>query len=303
MRRINHLILLAFLVGCAFYPTSKLKAYETDVFYEKISLENKNLLDGIKKEAPELFLQIKKDSTDNDLKSFWGQSLNFDSGAKSEILEKDKIISLVSLFDLSYDENNLSVHAGVMHTYAYLFSTLKTPYGFKRERWISNDLKLGIGLSQNSLGPSPKEGTLLSNLTYFIGKITLKNNDQIKKLNALKNVSSELLQFSFKDLELTELEERVTQPKSKEMILRTFFVKFKNTENLKNQFLLIYLSEDLASGIQQFVTAFPITKESYLKAIDPILLGKDRPILIRYNAFLGQTKDDRFSGDRVILNR
>ena len=37
------------------------------------------------------------------------------------------------------------VHAGFEHTYGYIFSTLKTPYGYKRARWVRNEIETGFG--------------------------------------------------------------------------------------------------------------------------------------------------------------
>ncbi len=284
--------------GCA--TQLNVKDYHSDKFFESISKENQDLVVGIQTNAPELFTQIQKDANDEILKNFWGHSLNFDSGAKSEILDLGQMQSLAKFFNVSYGLENKSIHAGVMHTYGYLFSTLNTPYGFKRSRWIAPDLKEGFNLLDQSLSANPKEGTLLNNLTYFMGKIAFKTKEQLASLEKLTHVSSEIKNFPYKKLEIVELEEKIAKPESIKLTLRTYLVRFFNSNNLKNQFALIYGIEDATSKEIKLITLFPINRESYLKTIDSNLLGKDRPILIRYNAFIGQTKDDRYSGDRVI---
>src|SRR5205823_4357190 len=37
-------------------------------------------------------------------------------------------------------------HAGMEHTYGYLFSVLKTSFGYKRARWVSGESERGFGL-------------------------------------------------------------------------------------------------------------------------------------------------------------
>ena len=39
-----------------------------------------------------------------------------------------------------------AVHSGHMHTYGYLLTNLRTPFGFKRTRWTSSTIGLGLGL-------------------------------------------------------------------------------------------------------------------------------------------------------------
>src|SRR5262249_2770464 len=66
------------------------------------------------------------------------------------------------------------VHAGLQHTYGYLFSLIETPYGAKRDRWVTTDLETGFGLELSLLGEKPHDGTLLANLTWFLGRIVFR---------------------------------------------------------------------------------------------------------------------------------
>ena len=96
------------------------------------------------------------------------------------------------------------VHAGLDHTYAYLFSTLKTKYGFKRDRWLNDSIENGFQIKSFSLRPWPIEGTLLSNLTYFIGQIVYQTDGDQKTLAKLNNIkkhtSSQLTHFNYSKL-------------------------------------------------------------------------------------------------------
>jgi hypothetical protein len=223
--------------------------------------------------------------------------LNFDSGAKKKIIEDKVLVELQDYFKLKSD--NHIVHAGITHSYGYLFSNLDTPYGYKRKRWIDPEVNRAFGLAGMSLSPESKEGTLLSNITFFAGKIAFQNEESQSNLNKLLNVSNEVKSFDFKKLKVKMLEEKIETPRDIQKIIRTHFVHFEN-KNDQNEYLLIYTVEDLNKHTEKLITVFPINKDSYLKTTDPLLMGADRPILPKYNMYLSAGKDVRFSGHRVV---
>ena len=193
----------------------------------------------LKQENPHLYKQIEQDSKDLELTSFWGKSYNFDSGAKKQIIDEAIIGDLQGLFQIKND--NLIVHAGITHTYGYLFSVLNTPYGFKRKRWIDPTLNLAFSFSGKSLSPETLEGGLLSNITYFAGTIAFKLPKDREALKSLKNVSTEVKHFDFSKLSIVTLEEEINQAGTSVQTLRTTLVKlpFKRADE-ENDYLLIY---------------------------------------------------------------
>ena len=197
---------------------------------------------------------------------------------------------------------NEYVHAGIMHTYGYLFSVLNTPYGFKRKRWVDPTLNVGFKLKDQSLGVNPKSGTLLSNATYFAGKIAFSEKENLIALDQLQNVSSEIKNFSYHQLSIETLDEVVTSPKSLDLIIRTSLVKLiEKNKNEENDYLLIYSFKNKKTKSEKLITAFPIKRDAYLKIIDSLSLGEDRPILIRYNGYFDIEKNTRLSGNRSIV--
>ena len=248
---------------------------------------------------PSLLAQIKNDANDPVLLSLWGQSLNFDSGAKKKIIEDNILSELQNFFNLKSD--NYVVHAGITHTYGYLFSNLDTPYGYKRKRWIDPEVNRAFNFFELSLSPETKEGTLLSNLTYFAGKIAFQSDSSKSALERIVNVSPEIKKFDYKKIKLKVLEEKIETPADMKKIIRTHFVHFQAlSEPKQNEFLLIYSILDLTTHTEQLITVFPINKDSYLKTTDPLLMGADRPILSKYNMHLSIGKDVRLSGQRDV---
>ncbi len=238
-----------------------------------------------------LYNQMLLDSKDPMLPMFWGKSHNFDSGAKKVIVDEKIIEDLQRLFNIKND--NKIVHAGVIHTYGYLFSTIETPYGYKRKRWIEDTLNYGFGLTGKGLSPETIDGGLLSNVTYFSGMIALSDKTQ---LNLLKNVSSEIVAFDYTKLSYQRIEES-----TKDFVLITNLVKLPmKKEKEENDYLLIYSINDLRIGKEFLITAFPVNTQSRDKILDPKELGAGKKITIRYNAYLDGLENN-FTGTRKII--
>ena len=265
----NQLILLIaifiFTLGCANSQkkSRSLTSYTTaqDQYWNDLTMESieakTSILNVLQENNPALYAQILKDSKDPYLPMQWGQSLNFDSGAKKIIVE-DKI-----------------VHAGIIHTYGYLFSTIDTPFGFKRKRWIDPAVNKGFELTGNSLSPETIDGGMLSNVTYFAGMLAFKNKSD---LSLLKNVSNEVFTYNYSQLKYDRLEEVL-----KDYTIVTTFVPFLNSVN---DYLLIYSVVSHLDKKEQLITVFPVNAESYKKAVAQENLGTDQKISLRYNAYL-----------------
>jgi hypothetical protein len=285
---------------------NSLKIENGDKYFEEItkSFENKktesNFLDWIKEHDQKTYNQILLDSTNENVAAFWGESLNFDSGAKQTILNELIIRDLQAAFNIKND--NKVVNAGIMHSYGYLYSILETPYGYKRKRWIDPTISYGFNLEKKSISSNPLEGTLLSNLTFFAGKILFKHNVNKQNLLKLKNVSNEIVNFPYDKLKIVTLVEEVTNSKEFPLIFKTCLVKLQNkSPGEENDYLLVYGVENMKTSKEVIITAFPIKKDAYIKTLDPVLLGEDRPIIVRYNGFVGTNKETRLSGKRLIL--
>jgi hypothetical protein len=294
------LSLVLFLASCS---TTKPKYAETnDLYWSEMvndSLATKTpLLSILKKENPHLYLQIEKDSKDSHLLGFWGKSLNFDSGAKKQIVADSIISDLHHKFKT--DTDNKIVHAGITHTYGYLFSVLNTPYGYKRRRWVDPTLNYAFALSGNSLSPETMEGGLLSNVTYFAGTIAFKEEGAREALKTLTNVSNEVLNFDYSKLNTETVEEEITSNPSGD-VLRTTLVKFPfKREEEENDYWLIYTIYTPKAHKEVLITAFPIKKDAYKKIIDQESLGPNRPVVVRYNAYLEGQMDQNLTGTKKL---
>ncbi|TBR20593.1 hypothetical protein EPO15_12715, partial [bacterium] len=66
------------------------------------------------------------------------------------------------------------VPAGVMHTYGYLFSQLKTAYGLKGRRWTQSRLDERLGLAPGMFSPRPPRGEFTANVTKALRSLIRK---------------------------------------------------------------------------------------------------------------------------------
>lgn len=287
-------------VSCS--SVEKIYAENTDQYWSKLvnTSEQKkvSILEVLKQENPHLLNQIEADAKDPLVLEFWGQSLNFDSGAKKQIISDAIMSDLLKKFALPGDTK--IVHAGITHTYGYLFSVLDTPYGTKRKRWIEPTLNFGFAFQGNSLSPDTLQGSLLSNLTYFAGKAAFRGAEAAQ-LDQLKNVSAEIRNFDYKKLNLTVLEEEVA---ASPITLRTTLVKlpFKKLQE-ENDYLLIYSVQNNKEKKEVLITAFPIKKDAFAKTTDPAGLGKNQPVTVRYNAYVNGLMDQKLTGARKISEK
>ena len=263
-----------------FVTAQKMEAASTQD--EMTAILNKNL--------PGFYEKLKKDATENrPLLNQWGLSRNIDESHLKDgtlTVPANVLRYLNSILKVNFDEKYIHGHAGVTHTYGYLFSNLQTPYGFKRERYVGGEIESGLGLSEGLLSGTPPHGTLLSNLTHLIAPIAFRDPKSKYKARRLVEVV-ENDHFSYE--------------------ARTDIVPFthRNTRG-KNTALLIYSIDFHAHGQKsqpRLITAFPV-QDSFIQALLKTSdLGDQKVITLKYNAALPENiPPEQMIGKRTITN-
>jgi hypothetical protein len=247
---------------------------------------------------PELYSRIEADSRLG-WTELWGQSINYDELAHGVIIDPKILRVLHSWIGAPMPSADAKIaHAGTEHTYGYLFSNLKTPFGFKRARWVEPAIDQGFALN-GAITPLPKEGSLFSNVTYFTGRIAFRNEpDRLAVLKAGDaSIPASLKNFDYGSLHVTRLVENLEAPRK--ITIRTDFVPFTHAPTGDaNSYLLIYSVID--GGPARLITAFPIKKSFVKMATDPAHLGKDREIITRYNGEIEGVSGKKWKGSRVL---
>ena len=241
-------------------------------------IESSQLESDFKKLSPEIFNQIKLDQKKSFVFNFWGKSINFDELMQKETVKAEILDVLFAALGTEKREDRVC-HAGAIHTYGYLFSNLKTSFGYKRARWVKDDIEAGFGLKRGTLGPKPKHGSLLQNITYFAGKVAFQNNpilmSELDRLNADDDLKK------WKPKNTIRLIESVVLNENRKIELITDFVPFTH-EKKSNSLLLVYSVNDSALPHPKLVTVFPVTEGFQQGALKN--LGEKQEVKPRYNA-------------------
>lgn len=93
----------------------------------------------------------------------WGRSTVIDELAEAPVITR-------ALFTALHERAGLADdwpvgNAGLIHVYGYLLSTIVTPYGLKRERWMAGELARAYGLNGDAFVPWASSTPLLERVT------------------------------------------------------------------------------------------------------------------------------------------
>lgn len=106
---------------------------------------------------------LSTDATQGFLNS-WAHSTVIDEHTGGPVIERPVFDALHAAARLApgWPEGN----AGVLHVYGYWFSSVKTPFGMKRDRWVQGHLAKALGLEPNAFHwRSSSSTTLLERVT------------------------------------------------------------------------------------------------------------------------------------------
>lgn len=255
------------------------------------------------------FLQtIEYDAQNNrDLLNFWGYSRNIDESHLNDgkrTVPANVLQFFNSILNVPYDSNFVYGHAGMTHTYGYLMSNLQTPFGFKRARYVAGEMEAGFGITPGLLSGRPSQGTLLSNLTCFAGRIAFRDHPtMIKSMNcAVQEISG----FAFDQLKPKRLIERIVDQEFM-LELRTDIVPFTlDQSNGRNTHLLVYSVDYHARGQSsqpRLITVFPVQKGFMDGVFAASGLGDHQSIRLKYNAALPVSiPSEKMTGKRFIAD-
>jgi hypothetical protein len=267
------------------------------------AIERCSVLAVMKKLCPRVCQQIRRDRTYPGLLSLWGRSVNVDENANQIIVHPAILHAIGQLAGVRMQGQ--IVHAGLQHTYGYLFSLIQTPYGKKRDRWLSTTWERGFGLDLLLLSDRPREGSLLANLTWFLGQIVYR--DQPRGLRRLQRsaaaVAKELVDFDFAHLSVCRIAERVTLPgkTKREVALITDLLAFPHQDEAEGQSnLLIYSVETSGSNPRKLITAFPVSTT----VVDDMKASVSRrkvEVRLRFNGYVPGLYGKTLLGRRVFL--
>ena len=251
----------------------------------------------MERETPQIAEQIRRDTGRGGPLSFWGRSRNTDELTNTTIVDP-AVLQLLSTV-AGRPVHATRPHAGLQHTYGYLFSTILTKYGFKRDRWTESTIETGFGISPDILSPFPGDGTLLSNATWLSGQIAYRQIPrQLNRLNRfLKNkAAAELTSTDTAWTDHSRLLERVSRTQNgsrRSWTLQTDLVTFPRN---RQSSLLVYSIVDHRNDRHQLITLFPVGNTARRELLQRSSAGRLQDIRLRYNASIAALDHRLFTG-------
>jgi hypothetical protein len=262
--------------------------------------------------VPGFLSQLDQDAKTKGLLDLWGLSRNIDesnlaSGKKT--VPPNLIQFLNRSWNVPYDSQFVIGHAGLNHTYGYLFSVLETPYGYKRARYVRHEIEAGFGIKEGIFSGHPEKGTLLLNLTLFAGKIAFRGDPNAKaQIDALfeskkKSLPKDLARFDFKSIHPKRVVEAF-KTETDEIEMRTDLVPFVRYNPYgKNTALLIHSILIKNKGDARLITVFPVEAPFVERLLTKEPMGESLQLKLRYNAALPfAVSPEKMIGKRTLSN-
>ena len=244
----------------------------------------------LRQRCPHIYRQIIRDGMERDLLTLWGKSCNIDENVSAAVIVAPAILQAIGSL-AGVPMRGRFVHAGLAHTYGYLFSLIETPFGPKRDRWVTTDLENGFGLDPTLLGDCPREGTLLANVTGFLGRIVFRGQPALKRIEVGTQAAAlEVRNYDYTKLAVHRIVERVriADGSTPEVLLLTDLVPYRNppADSGKEGALLIYSVQRGARAMAKLITAFPIMRQSADDLAAAAQSPRRKRVRLRYNAYV-----------------
>lgn len=190
-------------------------------------------------------------------------------------------------------------HAGALHTYGYLCSSLWTKYGWKRTRWVGGGIAAAAGVDPTLLQPVPPSGTLLSNATaladHLLGWSRLPDRVRNEEVRPTAQLLGRIVEVATPQKAIHDDGAALAEPIE---IRSSLFRRTDPPPNLAPNLLVYTIVQD---GSERLVTMFDISDAKAAELLNPPAheLGDQVAIRLRYNAVVVDA-GARFIGSRHI---
>jgi hypothetical protein len=270
--------------------------------------QGKPLQPLLKTHCPWIETQLRTTARFPGLLGLWGRSLNYDEHARAVIVETPILQLIGELAGVSL--RGRIVHAGLEHTFGYLFSLIETPFGNKRDRWVLPDLDQRLGFEVATLRDQPESGSLLLNLTYVLGRIAFRDHPPLlERLQAgATGIAASARDYPFEDLTIRRVVEQVALPGGRRrgtlITLNTDFVALPHPsrEASAENTLLVYSVVNGPRLGPRLMTAFSVTSDYVKQVAAPENQGDSVEVRTRYNAYVEGLTGSPVAGRRFVMD-
>ncbi|MFK7741935.1 MAG: hypothetical protein AB8H80_16580 [Planctomycetota bacterium] len=219
----------------------------------------------------------------------WGVSHNHDENAGQRTVAAG---ALAAVADATGHKLPVQAcHSGLLHTYGYLLSTIETPYGKKRDRWLQPSIENGFGLKR-LLRPMPREGSLLDNVTWWLARIAFRDDPAWQRRLQRSPAAATIRSYSYESLAATRITQRVRLENRRMVDLCTELVPFPHPRQRAPHGVLIYWQRTSATG-PRLLTMFPVSRQTMQTCLAAAAPESQDSLLPRYNACIEGFKEPR----------
>ena len=238
---------------------------------------------------PKLALHIRRDRESPWL-GIWGDSLNYDEYEHQQIVDR-KILNVIGrLAGMSVSSGRVC-HAGLIHTYGYLLSNLKTRFGAKRARWLNGRMEKSIGLKTRLFCPDQMCGSFFQNVSCLASRLVFSNRNGLNPWG--DEIPRPLLDFDGSDLKRQRITETVRIDRQK----LELFTDLISINKRSAEALLVYSYRYRRE--QKLVTLFLVSKTAWSELVAQ---PEGSRVLVRprFNVFVSNFPASGLLGERRI---
>ena len=177
-------------------------------------------------------------------------------------------------------------HAGALHTYGYLCSSLWTKYGWKRTRWVGGGIAAAAGIPPDLLQAVPPSGTLLGNATTLVARLLgwelPEDGRSVPAVEPTARLVGRVVEVATA-VKSNDGEVPLEEP----VEIRTSLFRCERPAAIRAPNLLVYTL--VQEGVERLATLFDVdgTKVESLLHPPPAEVGEGTEVRLRYNAWLG----------------
>jgi hypothetical protein len=263
--------------------------------------EGRPVVPVLRARCPYVYDQLRRDAAFPGLRSLWGRCVNFDENVRQVIVHPAVLRALGEVAGIPV--RGTVVHAGLQHTYGYLFSLIQTPYGPKRERWVSTDLERGLGIDVTLLGERPAAGTLLANATWLLGQVAFRGQPAAlaRLAGAAAAVAPALVAYDCSHLSVCSIEEQAAAPGRLRRVVTLITDLVTLPLAPEGDRLLVYSARAGARAPLRLITAFPVRPAVAEELRASAVPGGPAEVRLRYNAYVPGLHGRAVPGRRVLV--
>lgn len=243
---------------------------------------------------PEIDSQLRR-TIDSHWLTAWGLSHNVDENTGTQIVDR-KILSLIGRVVRYPIRHQSAYHSGLMHVFGYLLSTIRTPYGHKRDRWIKRTIEKGLKLPDGFLVPGSQH-PFFERVSQVLACVAWQNGRLEQDwLPVLKSVSP-AIEEAINRWKIRRFREFPRKNGSHRVRSLNTDLVFTGESRKPLRAILVYSIQMVDSAFPLLQTCFSVGQQAIHELNQT---GQNVPIRLRFNAYVDGFPASGETGRRTV---